>query len=309
MNAPTPPAKGSVLTRPLRTRTTLLIFSSLALAAVLAGAGWWLSERLSSGPKSPRQVRAVIQKFLKKQTGRKDFKSDLASILADNSIWEAPPPVYSNITALVTNLIGGTNRITPRTIRRLISPPTPTPDVLISRPFHEAVNQAEDYKTLYGLIGQELYVVGRLLEDPEPRKRAAGVGVAAEVSLVAQNSTSDPWLAARVVEGYVLPDLALVESNRMRLDVDGLLDLAENAFKAAGETNNVILTYRMLIAKAPDSGRADKARVRLAALLAVRQEWAEALKLLREVKNPSARVQWRISEYEARLKMQKRARR
>jgi hypothetical protein len=302
MNAPTPQTKGSSLTRPLSPRTSALILGIALLVALLGGGGWWLYERLDSGLHSPDEVKARIRKYLQKQTGQKDFKTDLAaSWLTNTALWEPPPPPATNLSMLVTNLIGGTNRVTARTIRRLLSPYA-TPQNQITRQLSTQMNDALDYKTMYRVIGEHLWAADQLLEGDEPKKHEAGVLVAAEVSRVALSNAYSPWLAARISEGYLWPQMEFAESNKMRLDPDMLMGAAEDAFRAAGETNNLIYSYKLLITKAPQSSRADKARTRLAALLAQQGELAEALKYYKEVKSPNSRITSRIATLESRIK-------
>ena len=243
----------------------------------------------------------MIRKFLQKQTDQKEFKTEATvAMLSDPAIWELPPPVATNISTLITNLIGGTNRISIRNIRRILSAPPP-PENKINGQFRSQINAAMDYKTMYRMIGEHLWLVDQLLEDAEPKRHAAGVEVAAEVGRVALSDACSPWLAARVCEGYLWPQMEFAESNRMRLDPDVLMGVAESSFREAGETNNLIYNYELLISKAPQSSRADKARVRLAALLQQRGDLATALKYYKEVRNPSSRLKQRISILEARL--------
>ena len=155
---------------------------------------------------------------------------------------------------------------------------------------------------MYRLIGEELWLVEQLLAAPDSRKRDAGVALVSDVGRAALSDAGSPWLAARIYQGYLWPQLNLTDTNQIRFDVDALMDLAEDAFREAGETNNLVLNYRLLIAKVPQSPRADKMRVRIAALLDEAGEMAEALKYLQEIKNPSSRVKQRIESLTARLK-------
>lgn len=301
MNAPIPQRRRSRLTQPLPPRTTARIFGGLALAALLFGGGWWIYQRYDARHRSPEEVRAMIRKFLQKQTDQKEFKTEATvAMLSDPAIWELPPPVATNISTLITNLIGGTNRISIRNIRRILSAPPP-PENKINGQFRSQINAAMDYKTMYRMIGEHLWLVDQLLEDAEPKRHAAGVEVAAEVGRVALSDACSPWLAARVCEGYLWPQMEFAESNKMRLDPDMLMAVAEDAFRGAGETNNLIHSYKLLVTKAPQSNRADKARIRLAALLEQQGELTEALKYYKEVKNQSSRIRSRISSLESRI--------
>lgn len=346
MNAPTPPKRAAglkQLNQPLAPKTTFRIVVGILAVLLLAGGGYWLYQRHDSGTISPAKARSLAWKYLRKQTGQKEFKVALPAVFTNEAAWQAasviprvrtnaPPPAVVNkgtnttvtitsndTTRVITNVIAtagtnssGTNRLISRIIRSLTGPGPgpaprmpPSPQTQLSREFRSQIDQAVDYKTMYRLIGEELWLVEQLLAASDPRKRDAGVALVSDVGRAALNDSGSPWLAARIYQGYVWPQLDLAGTNQVRFDVDALMDLAEDAFREAGETNNLILNYRMLIAKAPQSPRADKMRVRVAALLDDTGELAEALKYLQEIKNPSKRVKQRIESLEARLKPQR----
>jgi tetratricopeptide (TPR) repeat protein len=301
MNAPSSQRKVGALHRPLPTRTSALILGAVALVALLAGGGWWLYPRLNSGPRDPEQVRAMIRKFLQKQTGQKEFKTEQAAALLTNAtIWDPPPPVTNLVSQIITNLIGGTNRVSRQSVRQVLRNP-PTPQNHITRHFRAQFDEASDYRTMYRILGEKLWVVDQLLEDPDPQRHGAGVLVAVEAGRAALNEACSPWLSARISEGYLWPQMAFTDTNNLRFNVDLLMDQAEKSFKEAGETNNLIASYQLLIAKAPTSSWADKARIRVAALLEDRGELAEALKYYKQVQNRSPRVNSRISSLETRI--------
>jgi hypothetical protein len=308
MNAPIPPKKATglkQLNQPLSRRTTGLIVGGILLALLLAGGGYWLYERLTSGPPSPEKVRAMVRKFLRKQTGQKEFKTAMPAVLTNDAAWQPVPPVTSNVTVTATNRVSGTNRLISRIIRRLLSPGgQPSIQAQLAREFRAQINQAMDYKTMYRLIGEELWIVDQLMADAEPRRKDLGVTLASEAGRASLSDAGSPWLAARIYEGYLWPQLEMMDSttNKTRLDIDALMDLAEDAFREAGETNNLIRNYKLLITKAPQSPRADKMRIRLAALLDEGGQWAEALAYLKQIKIPSNRVQSRIASLEAKIK-------
>lgn len=301
MNAPVRQRGLGRLTQPLPPRTTALILGGLALAAVVGGGGWWLYQRFAETHRTPAQARALIRKFLYKQTGQKQFRTEAAAaLLTDADIWVPPPPTVTNITTLITNLVGGTNRITPQTIRKILRP-APTPADQIKRRLQQQVNEAMDYPSVFRIIGEYLWVTEQLLAEPDPSRHGTGVQVAVEVGRVALNEACSPWLAARICEAYVWPELAFAETNQARLDLDMLMDLPRQAFREAGETNNLIRNYRLLIEKAPQSARADRARIELGALLETQGRLAEALELYKAVRSKSSRLQLRIANLEGRL--------
>lgn len=300
MNAPVGRKGIGRLTQPLPPRTTALILGGLALALVVGAGGWWLYQRYAETHRTPAQARALIRKFLYKQTGQKQFRTEAAAaLLIDPDVWVPPQPV-TNIATLITNLVGGTNRPTPQGLARILRPP-PTPADHLKRRLQQQVNDAMDYPSVFRVIGEYLWLTEQLLAEPDPSRHSTGVQVAVEVGRVALNDACSPWLAARICEAYVWPQLEFAETNQARLDLDMLMDLPRQAFRDAGETNNLIRNYRLLIEKAPQSARADRARIELGALLETQGRLTEALELYKAVKNKSSRLQLRIANLEGRL--------
>jgi hypothetical protein len=174
----------------------------------------------------------------------------------------------------------------------------------LTRALRQAIDAAPDYRTMYRLIGEQLWIVDRLLTNKEPHRIEAGIMLAADTSRVALGDAGNPWLAARICEGYLWPQLGFAQSmGSGRVGVELLLDTADKAFREAGETNNIIRNYKLLIAKAGKSPQAETARVRLARLLEEQEKYAEALGYLREVRDTNKPViAQRLAGLEARVR-------
>jgi len=301
MSAPVGQKRTSWLTQPLSPRTTVLVLGGLVLAAVIGLGGWKLYEQWESRHRSPAKARALIAQYLYKQTGQKAFRTEAtAALLTDPEVWVPPTPAVTNISAWVTNLVSGTNRIASQLMRNILRP-APTPEGELKRRLRGRVDEAMDYKSVFRIIGEYLWLADQLLAESDSSRHDVGVQLAAEVGRVALDDACSPWLAARICEAYLWPQLEFAETNQTRLDIDVVMGLARSAFRQAGETNNLIRSYKLLIEKAPQSARADKARVELGALLEAQGDLAAALEQYKAVKNKSSRLQLRIANLEGRL--------
>jgi predicted negative regulator of RcsB-dependent stress response len=99
------------------------------------------------------------------------------------------------------------------------------------------------------------------------------------------------------------PGLEFANSSEpRRLSGDYLLNIADDAFRAAEETNNVIRNYRLVIAHATKPGKGDNARFRLARLLEEQGDFTQALTVLRSVQDTNASaLRKRMAALEQRL--------
>jgi hypothetical protein len=315
------------LTEPLSRRAILRIVGCLVLVALLAGGAYWAYHRYSSGTLTAAEERAVIRKYLRKQTGLKEFKTTataevpppapmMTNVVTDQMITvnEVPPPNGPGPNRLGANkadpekpgLEGpGPNGPGPKkqTRRRTV---TSQPNEFTSA-FRRQVNEAQSYKAIYRLIGEQLWLADQRLASADPQQRETGVLLAVEASRVALNDALNAWLASRICAGYLLP--AFDMTNAPRLSMDMLLDTSEQAFRQAVEKENLIRTYKMFLSKNSRSPRADTTRTRLANLLADREQYAEALSYVREVRNTNSPViQQRIASWENQLSQKKNAR-
>jgi len=99
------------------------------------------------------------------------------------------------------------------------------------------------------------------------------------------------WLAARIYEGYVLPNIELAASaggargRRNNFTIEGLLNESANIFQMNEETENVARCYERLLAIAPDSPRADFTRIQLASIYEQAGQTGKAVKYLKQVQS------------------------
>ncbi len=274
------------LTQPLSKKTATTVLLALGAILLLLWGGRWTWQKLTGSPPSPAQVRKAIWNFLEEQSDRSDFKTTL-------------PAVPTNGAAKVAE---GNSR---KMFRR--NPDSPRRDLSrneLTRDFRNRLGEAADYKTIYGLIGEQLWIADQFLARKDTRE--AGVLVAIEANRAALDPAMNGWLAARICEAYLWPSLEWADAKETRLDPEALLNVADDAFRSAGETNNIIRNYELIIRKTPKSARADGARFRLARLYEEQADYESALRSLREMQNTnSPPLQRRITFLQQRLQQRK----
>jgi len=278
------------LTEPLSPKRAGICLGILIALALLGWSGWKITGRITHRPPSTASVRAGIWRFLRKETGDGDFATDFAVAPASNLLE----------TVTVTNAKGA--RKTGKLKRSEIG----LPETTLTAYFRTNQAQASTYDQMFRLIGQQLKLTEALLDSQDVTQKYSGLVMAGEASAYARNNAMNTWLAARICEGYLWPNLSLVETtNRVPFTPDALLAVCDQAFQDAGETENIIRNYEYLIAKG-SSAQADFARFRLARLYADTGREEKALVLLKELKNfKSGKVQQQIANLEQRLKNKK----
>ncbi len=177
--------------------------------------------------------------------------------------------------------------------------------VKLGKDLRREVKEAATWEALYAALGNELLTAEQWMASSEPPSRRAGLELADEARQQAANDASSDWLAARIVEGFILPNVALADAGREGTgNADRLLTSASMTFRSAEETNNLIRAAELLIAKTSSPMRADYARSQLSYVCEQNGEFSKALDLLRAVKSSNlvAQIQWRIPRMEQRIK-------
>lgn len=151
----------------------------------------------------------------------------------------------------------------------------------------QQLRNATSYDAMYKIIGQELFVAKGLLASGNPEHRRQGVTVALSASRHASDYAVNGGVAARIVEGYVLPNLDLAnDANRRSLfNEENLLGQCANIFQRNFEYNNVVRTYEIYLADAKNAARADWARERIGDAYENAGDLKSALKAYREIRN------------------------
>jgi hypothetical protein len=124
------------------------------------------------------------------------------------------------------------------------------------------IASAPSYDGMYKGIGQELFVAQGLLASGNPEHRRQGVLTALSASRHASAYAMNGAVAARICEGYVLPNLDLANdtSRRSTFNEENLLRQCADIFERNYEFNNVVRTYQIFLNGVKNADRADWAR-------------------------------------------------
>ena len=278
-------------------RRKVAVIAGTVLLVGLFAVGGWIFFKSSA---TPEDSQRALWKYLRKQAGTKDFKPDLDLSAASLSSNASRP-----VTVTTTNKSGKV-----RTITRMVKTTGKAaigvmPETSFSDYFRTNQMQAETYKEMYLYVGQQLFAAEQLLAKADEQQQIVGLVLACEASNYARTNAQNLWLGARVCEAYLWPHMGLIENtNRSLLTPDALLNVCDLAFQEAGETNNVIRNYEIMIAKVSRSpAYKDLLRYRLAHIYQDLGDEEKALPLLKEIKSYRMnRVPQEIAAMEQRLK-------
>jgi chromosome segregation ATPase len=173
-----------------------------------------------------------------------------------------------------------------------------------SRQTRRAAAEATSYKTLYELIGRHLALAEKLLAARQFESNRTALTLAREAVEIATDPTEDPWLAARICQAYLWPNLEMADPpGRPPENAEALLQTCQAAFVRAGETNHVIQNYRLALQHAATERRRDLARYYLAFTLEQTGELHEAAQLYRQVQDSNlvAQAARRLTVVERKL--------
>jgi hypothetical protein len=165
---------------------------------------------------------------------------------------------------------------------------------------------ASTYEAMYRLIGQQLWVTERLLKSRNPDHRREAVRLALNACRNAIEDAQNGWVAARICEGFVWPniDLANDANRRSFFNLDNLLNECANIFRRNEEIPNVARTYAWLVQIGETPQRRDSGRAQMAMAYEQGGFYKEALEQLRQIKSTND-FSWairRIPRIEAQMK-------
>jgi tetratricopeptide (TPR) repeat protein len=148
----------------------------------------------------------------------------------------------------------------------------------------QKLNEAASYGDIYQSIGQELWVAQRLFSSANPEHRRVGVSLALQASQTAQGDAQNGWLAGRICEGYIWPQLDVADDKNPRSPVyaQTLLTECGNIFRSNDEWENVVRNFELLLAINPK--QADWARAQIGMALEQMGDAKRALQYLRAIK-------------------------
>jgi hypothetical protein len=146
------------------------------------------------------------------------------------------------------------------------------------------------YEAMYQSIGQELFVAKRLLASGNQEHRREGVSIALAAARHALNYAMNGYVAARICDGYILPnlDLATDRNARSAFNEENLLGQCADIFRRNEERNNVVRVYELYQKSAKNPARADWARSQIAMAYDQAGDPKRALAAWREIKDTNS---------------------
>lgn len=157
-----------------------------------------------------------------------------------------------------------------------------------SRHIRTNVNAAASYEVIYANIGRMLWTTDGLLAGSDPALQRQGVLFAETAADYAARDALNGWLAARICEAYLWPNLACVERGAppaAAAAVDAILQTCGDNFSRAGEPRNVVKNLKLRLARAQNEQRADSLRVYLGDALEQTGDAAGAVAVYRAVQH------------------------
>jgi chromosome segregation ATPase len=138
---------------------------------------------------------------------------------------------------------------------------------MFARNMVRRMNEAASYTALYQIIGEQLWTSDRLLEYEQIDKKQTGIKIAYDAMRCALDYAQNFWLASRITEAYLFPNMNLLKQNEQdKMLLDQILAYGARAFQNADETNGLITAYQLQINNAINENRANYARYYLASI-------------------------------------------
>lgn len=148
-------------------------------------------------------------------------------------------------------------------------------------------------------LSQDLHFAQYLSEQPSQLSRILGLRVAYTVTNAAKQKVQNPWLIARIYEGFLLPSLGEAYTVRWRqISQPHILEDASFAYNRAGELKNEVTTLQFLADNTDLLQEADWAKIQMARIQASMGHYQQAIALLKAVHSSDMKgVQSQIAAY------------
>ena len=160
----------------------------------------------------------------------------------------------------------------------------------LTRISEEKLSAASSYEGMYRVIGEELFVAKGLLASGNPEHRKIGVNLAFTASRHALGYAMNGAVAARICEGYILPnmDLATEANRRSTFHEQTFVEQCANIFQRNNEYNNVVMTYQRALDNAKNPAQADWARSQMAMAYEQGGQPKQAVAMIQEIKDTNS---------------------
>ncbi len=170
---------------------------------------------------------------------------------------------------------------------RMYRPELPAGEHFTGQWFFTRQPSSHDPAAVYPVIYENLLVAKKLLNGSNLEDRRLGLVIARYSNLWLRQSLNDTTLSPRLLEGFLLPylDIAYPENWRS-VSRRQILEDADDAYRAAGETEHRKAVLRHLIRFGPDLNTTDWARMELGQALAAQGRYDEAADAVEAITAP-----------------------
>jgi hypothetical protein len=181
-------------------------------------------------------------------------------------------------------------------------------ELTLARQCQQKLQNASSWQEIFKSLGQELWLVDHLLSNTNIEMRQTGLRLADQARVDAYSTAENSWLACRIIEGYIWPNIDLTDARATNgPSMDQLLNSAGNTLLNSSETNSYIRNLKLAIAQDSKPARADNNRMKLAQFLEQNGSYDDALTYFRAIQttNLTANATKRIAAIEDKLKKPK----
>jgi hypothetical protein len=323
------------LNEPLTARKAVLVVLALAVltGAFFGGRVAW--RRWQARPQSASSVQDQVRSYLKKHASNKDFRSDYdfklreTAALAQTNFFSKRDELAAFRTNMVKlkaqiDTLKGDEAVAKRaelkTLRDKYTEMENTTAAArrdagqkqqllasqqesFAREVKTNVVNAGSYEGIYTWIGRALWTADRLLASSEPADQRSGAMLAEDAAGYAMRHAENYWLAARISEGWLWTNLERFDlPGKPKTGAPQVLQTCLDAFRRAGETHNVVKTYKLELQFANSPRAIDRIRYNLAGALEQAGDIPAALSTYREIQDTNflKYAQQRITTLERR---------
>jgi hypothetical protein len=141
-----------------------------------------------------------------------------------------------------------------------------------------------DQVALYRLVGQHLLMGEYLLAQTGKEQKLRGLGIILQAGRYASMKLKDNYLASAICDAMILPNISAAAAQpRVWLGKDKVIAQTVYIYKATGNQDGLVKSYKMLLKNAPNRNTEDAARMRLSQIAESKGNYLEALNYLKAI--------------------------
>jgi len=155
---------------------------------------------------------------------------------------------------------------------------------VFSRDILRKINEVSSYASYYQIIGQQLWTADKLLDSDSLEKKEMGIKIAYDAMRYALDYAQNFWLASRIVEAYLYPNIDILKKNEQNKQfIDQMLTYCARAFQSAEEIDNLIFNYKLQLENAINEKRANQVRYYLGSVYEQTGDYEMAIYYLKQI--------------------------